>query len=116
MTEVAAMPYEASEHFWNPLAARLDKRGTLPQSSALETLRAMRYTDGSPVLKDPELTGAEFIREVLVELGRVDDVAFRELGYDRWSEENQRSAKLGTTPTYAWRGRARGGRRPARNR
>lgn len=93
MTEVSAMAYEASEHFWNPLAARLDKRGTLPETPALRRLRAMRYTDGSPVLKDGELAGAEFIREVLLELGRVDDGAFRALGYDTWSEENQRSAK-----------------------
>lgn len=93
MAEVSAMAYEASEHFWNPLAARLDKRGTLPETPALEKLRAMRYTDGSPVLKDEELAGWQFIREVLLELGRVDDEAFRELGYDRWSEENQRSPR-----------------------
>ncbi|HCN27840.1 MAG TPA: hypothetical protein DIT64_03465 [Verrucomicrobiales bacterium] len=93
MAEIAAMAYEASEHFWNPLAARLDKRGLLPETPALEKLRAMRYTDGSPVLKDEELAGWEFIREALLELGRVDDEAFRALGYDRWSEENQRSAK-----------------------
>jgi hypothetical protein len=93
MTEVSTMTYDASEHFWNPLAARLDKLGALPEMPAMKRLRAMKYTDGSAVLKDSELNGWEFIREVLIELGRVDDEAFRALGYDRWSEEMQRSAR-----------------------
>jgi hypothetical protein len=53
----------------------------------------MRYVDGTPVLKDLRLTGWKFIRDVLEGLAKADDVAFRELGYDRWSEENQRSPK-----------------------
>jgi hypothetical protein len=91
MAEVAAMTYEASEHFWNPLAARFDTVGMLPETPALEELRATKYSDGSPVLKDAELTGWAFIRAVLEELGRVDDEAFRQLGYESWSEDNQRS-------------------------
>jgi hypothetical protein len=90
---VFAMAYEASEYFWNPLAAKLDAKGALPDSSALKRLQAMTYTDGTPVLKDLRFTGWEFIREVLCELGKADDVAFRELGYGGWSEENQKSPK-----------------------
>lgn len=86
---VFRMTYDASQHFWNPLAARLDAHGEIPDSSALQRLQAMRYIDGSPVLKDPNLKGWKFIREVILELGAVDDDAFRELGYDRWSEVNQ---------------------------
>jgi hypothetical protein len=93
LNEITHMAYDAAEHFWNPLAARFDKTGTLPESPALETLRAMRYTDGSPVLKDEQLTGWKFIRSVLAELAQVDDQAFRELNYNNWSEENQRSPK-----------------------
>ncbi len=83
------MSYDASEHFWNPLAAKLDAKGMIPDSPALKRLQAMRYTDGSPVLKDLKLTGWSFIRDVIIELGVVDDVAFNKLGYDRWSEANQ---------------------------
>ena len=90
---VTAMAYEASEHLWNPLAARMDKEGTIPNPTVLKQLQAMAYTDGTPVLKDLRLTGWTFIRDVIVEFGRIDDIAFRELGYDRWSEENQRSVK-----------------------
>lgn len=90
---LSQMAYEASEHFWNPLAARLDPGGTIPDSPALERLRAMRYADGSPVLKDLNLAGWSFIRDVVVELGEIDDDAFRELGYDRWSEANQFSPR-----------------------
>lgn len=90
---VTAMAYEASEHLWNPLAARLDKEGVVPDSAALKQLQAMTYTDGSLVVKDLRLTGWALIRDVIVELGKIDDQAFRELGYDRWSEENQRSPR-----------------------
>ncbi len=81
--------YDASTQFWNPLAARLDPTGVIPDSPALQRLQAMRYTDGSPVLKDLKLTGWAFIRDVIIELGKADDTAFSELGYDRWSEANQ---------------------------
>lgn len=90
---LGAMAYEASEHFWNPRCGRLDPVGTLPDSPALRRLQAMTYTDGTPVLKDLGLTGWKFIREVVHELDKADDIAFRELGYDRWSEANQTSPK-----------------------
>jgi hypothetical protein len=98
--EISAMAYEASEHLWNPLAARADKSGTIPDSPALKQLQSMTYTDGTPVLKDLKLTGWAFMRDVVIELGKLDDLAFRELGYDRWSEENQRSPK---NEPYLWR-------------
>lgn len=86
---VFKMSYDASEQFWNPLAARLDANGVIPDSPALKRLQAMRYTDGSHVLMDLNLTGWRFIRDVIIELGVVDDIAFRKLGYDRWTEANQ---------------------------
>jgi hypothetical protein len=90
---ITAMAYDASEHLWNPLAARMDKQGEIPKSPALKQLQSMTYSDRSAVLKDLKLSGWAFIRDVVVELGKADDLAFRELGYDRWSEENQRSTK-----------------------
>lgn len=92
-TSLSAMAYEASEQFWNPLCARADRETAIPSSPALDRLQAMRYTDGTPVLKDLQLTGWKFIREVLAGLAEADDIAYRELGYDRWSEERQRSPK-----------------------
>jgi hypothetical protein len=87
------MAYEASEHFWHPLCARDDAESVLPDSPTLKQLAALRYADGSPVLKDNQLTGWRLIRDVLAELDQADDVAFRQLGYARWSEENQRSPR-----------------------
>lgn len=92
-TAVYAMSYEACDHFWNPLAAKADTKGVIPESPALASVQALRYTDGTPVLKDLNLTGWKFMREVLQALDQADDLAFRELGYARWSEENQRSPK-----------------------
>jgi hypothetical protein len=83
------MSYDAADHFWNPLAYKLDASGVIPDSAALKRLQAMRYTDGSPVLKDLNLHGWKFIRDVIIELGSVDDDAFQKFGYDRWSEKNQ---------------------------
>ena len=54
-------------------------------------LKALRYSDGSPVLKDAELVGWPVIRDVMKELAEADDVAFRELGYEEWTEKNQAS-------------------------
>jgi hypothetical protein len=90
---VFGMAYEAADQLWNPLAAKADEKGVIPESPALARVQGMRYTDGTPVLKDMKLTGWKFIREVLQALDRADDVAFRELGHERWSEENQRSPK-----------------------
>jgi len=87
------MSYGAAKHFWNPLAAKLDAKGVFPDSEALKRLQDMKYTDGTAVLGDLNLAGWRFIRDVIIELGKTDKVAFRELGYDRWSEENQFSPK-----------------------
>lgn len=92
-----SMKYEASEQFWYPLLTRIEAgSGALPDSPALKKLAAMTYVDGTRVLKDQQLKGWKFIRDVLMALGEADDVAFRELGYDGWSEENQRSPKNDT--------------------
>ncbi|HRH98649.1 MAG TPA: hypothetical protein PLB55_22085 [Prosthecobacter sp.] len=91
--ELSARTYDASEHFWNPLARRTDATGEIPDSPALAPLKAMTYADGTPVLKDLRLTGWRFIRDVLRAFDHEDNVAFKELGYDRWSEENQKSPK-----------------------
>lgn len=92
-SELFGMAYEASEHLWNPLAKRLDVDGEIPNGLALQRLKNMKYIDGSPVLKDLRLRGWKFVRDVLQELAKMDDIAFSDLGYDRWSEDNQRSPK-----------------------
>lgn len=84
---------EAEFVLWNPIAKRTDRKGKLPQNPVLKELAALRYSDGSPVLADLDLTGAEIMREILIKLGELDDVAFKELGYERWSEDNQTSPK-----------------------
>jgi hypothetical protein len=92
-SELFAMSYDAATAFWNPLAARCDACAALPDGPALEQLQAMTYTDGSPVLKDLHFAGWRFVRDVLLELGEADDIAYRELNHDRWSEANQFSPK-----------------------
>lgn len=41
--------------------------------------------------KDFRLNGADFMRAVLAELGKMDDIAYQELGYSDWLENNQKS-------------------------
>ncbi|HEY1051272.1 MAG TPA: hypothetical protein VGE39_15985 [Prosthecobacter sp.] len=88
--------YDASEFFWNVLARQHDKdKGEIPASAALTRLQAMRYVDGTPVLRDTQFTGWRFIRTVLLELGKVQAAAAKGLGYDAWSEANQKSPQNG---------------------
>lgn len=88
-----AMTYDAEFVLWNPIAQRTDPKGLLPQTPVLKELAALRYSDGSPVLQDRNLTGAAIMRDILAELGQMDGVAFQELGYGKWTEDNQRSTK-----------------------
>lgn len=93
LSKLFEMSYDAEFVLWNPIARRTDSKGQLPLKLISKELADLRYSDGSPVIKDPDLVGAEIIRDVLLELDKMDDVAFKELGYDSWSEENQQSPK-----------------------
>lgn len=90
-TLVFAMRSDAEAQFWNPIVMSVDTNGRMPAARIDTQLRALRYSDGTSVLADFSLNGAAFMRDVLLELGRVDDIAFKQLGYNEWSEDNQRS-------------------------
>ncbi|WP_207395051.1 hypothetical protein [Bremerella alba] len=81
--------YDAEYTLWNPIAAVTDDAEILPRSTPLRELASVRYSDGTPVMEDLKLRGAAVMRDVLVELRRLDDIAFQELSYQRWSEANQ---------------------------
>lgn len=50
-------------------------------------------TNSEPVLEDLRLNGAEFMQEVLLEPGKLDDTAFERLGYATWTDPNEKSLK-----------------------
>ncbi len=83
------MRYDAEHVLWNPIVRRTGGGGLLSDRLLGRQLTSLRYSDGSPVLRDRTLQGAELMRDIVIELGRLDDVAFRDLKYDRWSENNQ---------------------------
>lgn len=83
--------YDSEFMFWNPLALLDDPQGSLPVTHIPNKLAELTYSNGERVLEDLQLNGWEFMREVLLELGRADDAAFRQLGYRSWTEENQKS-------------------------
>ncbi|WP_372894763.1 hypothetical protein [Stieleria sp.] len=85
------MTYDAEYVLWNPIARQTDRVGLLSRKLLDRKLRSLRYSDGTPVLRDAALTGAEVMRDIVIELGRLDDVAFEELNYEAWSEKNQRA-------------------------
>ena len=91
--ELFEMIYDSEFYLWNPLAHLDDRNGKFDKKDVSSVVQKLKYANGEKVLKDFKLSGAEFMREVLVELGKADDVAFEELGYKKWSESNQRSAK-----------------------
>lgn len=90
-TALFYMRYEAAERFWNPLALAVDPQGIIPEDRVAPELRQLTYCNGAKVFKDFRLHGWQLIRDLLVELGRVEQAAFRELGYAAWSEANQLS-------------------------
>lgn len=93
LSEVFQMTYEAEFAVWNPLALRTDAIGLLPRDQLPAELVALRYSDGTPVLRDHLLNGAVVMRDVLNELAKQDDIAYQDLGYEDWSEDNQRSSQ-----------------------
>ncbi len=91
LQQLSKMSYDAEYVLWNPIAFRTDRDGLLSDKLLGERLTTLRYSDGTPVLRDRTLQGAEIMRDIVIELGKLDDVAFEELEYDRWSEMNQRA-------------------------
>jgi hypothetical protein len=92
LQQLDQMAYEAATQFWEPLIlSRNTTDDLLPADRLPAELTALRYIDGSPVLKDRKLLGWQLIRDVLTELGRQDDLAYTERQLTRWSEEEQRS-------------------------
>jgi len=66
------MSYDASGFLWNRLALLCDSDGEIPRGPVFEELKAMKYADGSPVLKGTKLVGWRLMRDVLLQLGKID--------------------------------------------
>ena len=88
-----AMDEQAAEFFWTPLAAKMNNKGVIPFTPALYKIMPLVYSNSQPVFRSMRFPGWMFIRDVLLELGRTDDIAFQELGYQEWTEKNQSSPK-----------------------
>jgi len=70
-SRIFEMSYGASEFFWNRLALLCDNDGEIPRGPVFEQLKAMKYSDGSPVLKGTKLVGWRLMRDVLLQIGKV---------------------------------------------
>lgn len=92
LPQLFGMKYDSEFVLWNPIARATDQQGLLTKMHVSDRLKELKYSDGSPVLKDAELVGWPVIRDVLEELAKADDIAFRELGYEAWTEINMTSA------------------------
>jgi hypothetical protein len=88
-----AMDEQAAEFFWTPLAAKMNNKGVIPFTPPLYKIMPLAYSNSQPVFRSMRFPGWMFIRDVLLELGRTDDIALQELGYQEWTEENRASAK-----------------------
>lgn len=81
-----------SEHvLWNPIAARTDRDGFLSTKMLGKELADLNYADGTPVLRDRFLQGGKVMRDIIVELSKLDDEAFKDLKHEEWTEENRRA-------------------------
>ncbi len=75
---LSKMKYDAEHVLWNPIAARTDRDGLLRDKLLGKKLASLHYSDGTPVLRDRTLQGAEIMREIVIELGKLDDVSFED--------------------------------------
>lgn len=91
LSSVDSMKYDASPRYWEPFALSMDLQGDIPESRVPAALREMKYTDDSPVLKDLKLHGWEAIRDVIIELGKLDDEAAKDRNLPKWPEAQQKS-------------------------
>ena len=95
LQQLWTMSYDAEHVLWNPIVRRMNQDDLLSNKLLGWKLASLRYSDGTPVLRDRTLQGAAIMRDIVIELGKLDDVAFEELKYDNWSEENQRAEENG---------------------
>lgn len=82
--------YPAGTRFFMPLLNHFNKEDDhLPDHPAVNEVEGMRYANGTPVLKGHRLLGWPLMKRWFERLNTIDEEAFREQGYDRWSEVNQ---------------------------
>ncbi len=87
--QVFAASYGAAAMLWNPLAGLCSRaNASLPEG---DPVLALAYTDGSPVVRSPDLSGALLMRRVLDRLGELENVPFTRFAYGAWSEASQRA-------------------------
>lgn len=89
LRQLVEMTYDSEFVLWNPIAKATDRNGVIPKLP--NELKSLRYSNGALVVQDDLLNGHALMREILVELGKLDDVAFAKLKFKDWSEDNQRS-------------------------
>lgn len=91
LAKAFASSYDACSCYWEPMIRAVDPDGEIPPESIPADLKRLRYLNGAPVLGDLAFPGWRVVRRILLELGRADDVAFKEMGLDQWAEWDQRS-------------------------
>lgn len=89
LQQLVGMTYDSEFVLWNPIARAADQKGVLPKLTP--KLHALAYANGSLVVQDDLLNGHQLMHEILLELGRMDDIAFLKLKYGDWTEDNQKS-------------------------
>jgi hypothetical protein len=87
--ELVALAYKAADVFWAPLA-RHCAEGSAPLPADDPVLN-LTYVDGTPIMKDKIFIGARMMLAVLQEMGAAEGAAFTALGYESWTEANQRN-------------------------
>ena len=85
--------YDAAMLLWNRLSEEFDRSGQLPAGDLPAELVALKYSDGSEVMRDRQFRGAALMRDILLELDAIDERAKAALGYEKWTLENQGNAK-----------------------
>lgn len=85
--------------FWSVLARLLEPNGTVLSAE----LYGARYLNGAPIFLQDRVYGVQFMKDLLEELDRQDDLVSARLGFQTlfWKESDQRSAQHNP---YLWEG------------
>ena len=92
-----AMSADSEFVLWNPIAMGADPKGLLAQTPELRELAELRYSDGSPVLRDLYLAGADPCARSSSNLERLMTWLSKNLGMQTGAKPIRRLQR--TTPT-----------------
>lgn len=82
------LSYKAGPQFWQPLTQGCSSASFFIPSQ--DPVLRLKYTSGSPVVRQAEVTGAFLVQKLFILLRQKEKEVFVQHSYGSWTEQNQR--------------------------